>query len=349
MARSEGRGMDSALWSALPVATLLVGHDDVVAAANPAAESLFNLSSRALCGRALWDVICLDTDVGAAWHRALQGAAALSITDAELSPPSAARFRANLHCAPYEAGILVQIAPLDPRRVPTGAPIQKVARSAIGMAEMLAHEIKNPLAGITGAAQLLAMSLSAQNRELTDLIVGECRRITALLAQVEQFGNMQPPAARAINIHDTLERARRSAGLGFAAHMQICEQYDPSLPDAFADPDHLLQVVLNLIKNAAEAAPEGGAVTLRSFYDTGLVRDGAPLPLHIEIADDGPGLPPDIADQVFDPFVSGHENGTGLGLALVSKLMRDNGGAVSVQSAPGRTVFRLSLPRAPKE
>jgi two-component system nitrogen regulation sensor histidine kinase GlnL len=165
---------------------------------------------------------------------------------------------------------------------------------------------------------------------------------------------MCAPERREVNIHDVLDRARRSSMLGFGAHMKIIEDYDPSLPMALGDPDQLLQVVLNLIKNASEAgdAKEGGTIRLHTFYEHSfrLRRadgSGQTLPLQVEIIDDGPGLPPDIKGDIFDPFVSGKENGTGLGLALVSKIVSDHDGWISVDSVPGRTVFRISLPRAP--
>ncbi|MEO8530642.1 MAG: ATP-binding protein, partial [Deltaproteobacteria bacterium] len=156
-------------------------------------------------------------------------------------------------------------------------------------------------------------------------------------------------------IHDLLDRARRSAMISYAAHMKIIEDYDPSLPSTFADGDQLLQIFLNLIKNAAEAtrgAP--GTIRLRTFYDISLrLRradgGGNPLPLQIEIIDDGPGIAPEIAADIFEPFVSGRENGTGLGLALVSKIITDHDAWITVDSVPGRTVFRMSLPVAPKE
>ena len=263
----------------------------------------------------------------------------------------------NLQAAPLTDDpdtILLLIAPREfAERLGRGGQVKSAAKSAIGMAEMLAHEIKNPLAGITGAAQLLSMSLSPEDQELTDLIVAESRRIVKLLEQVEQFGNLRPPEKRPVNIHDVLDRARRSALLGFAAHMTIVEDYDPSLPPTAGDADQLVQVFLNLIRNAAEAAPQGGTIRIHSFYDLSLrLRrpdgSGAAVPLQVEIIDDGPGIREDLAADIFDPFVSGRENGTGLGLALVSKILADHGGWISVDSVPGRTVFRVSLPVAPK-
>lgn len=245
----------------------------------------------------------------------------------------------------------------------SGAP-RGAVRSAIGMAEMLAHEIKNPLAGIRGAAQLLAEGLGHEDRELADLIVDESRRIVALLDQVERFGDTTAPQLRPVNIHDILERARRSIALGGAAP-RIAADFDPSLPPALIDPGPIMQVVLNLLRNAAEALAGDGAgaghlasnggtaaplIRLRSFYDGGVRSDdGAPLPLQVEVEDNGPGIPEAIAGQIFEPFVSGRDNGTGLGLALVGKIVAQHGARVSVDSRPGRTVFRLSLPIAGKK
>jgi two-component system nitrogen regulation sensor histidine kinase GlnL len=232
--------------------------------------------------------------------------------------------------------------------------VKSAARSAIGMAEMLAHEIKNPLAGIAGAAQLISMNLSGEDLELTDLIVDETRRIVKLLEQVEQFGNVRLPEKKPVNIHDVLERARKSAIVGFGAHMVIEEDYDPSLPATYGDADQLTQVFLNLLKNAAQASDGKGKIKIRTFYEHSLrLRradgSGQPLPLQVEIIDDGPGIPPAIANEIFEPFVSGRENGTGLGLALVSKIISEHDGWVSLDSVPGKTRFRISLPVAPKE
>ncbi|WP_281982102.1 two-component system sensor histidine kinase NtrB [Thalassorhabdomicrobium marinisediminis] len=345
------------LWASLPVPALLLDPGAIIAESNPAAQSFFNLSSRALGGARLWDMIEVDAPLNAAYGRAEAQRSALFVNDVTLGGLAQADLQCAIQASPLQDSADQMLMLFTPRDMATrlipSARSQRAARSAIGMAEMLAHEIKNPLAGITGAAQLLAMSLPPEDREMTDLIVAESRRIVTLLDRVEQFGNLTPPALRPVNIHDVLDRARQSASVGVAAHMTIRDRFDPSLPDALADPDQLLQVILNLLANAAEAGAKGGTITLQTSYEPSLrLHDGdkpaARVPLQIDVIDDGPGLPPDIAGDIFDPFVSGRENGTGLGLALVSKLISGMGGMVTVTSAPGQTRFRLSLAVAPK-
>lgn len=350
--------VDTALWSSLPVPALLLDSEDVIIASNPAAESFLNMSAKVLVGQKLWEKVMIDAPLEGPFNRARDNQASLFVNDVDVGSGERAPMMCNLQFAPLQGADRAMIVMISPReiasRINQHHSSGKAAKSAIGMAEMLAHEIKNPLAGITGAAQLLSMGLSIEDQEMTDLIVAESRRIVKLLEQVEQFGNLRPPVLKPVNIHDILDRARRSAAVGFGAHMLFIEDYDPSLPQTLADGDQLLQVFLNLIKNAAEANKEGGAIRLHTFYDTSLrVRrsDGtqARLPLQVEVIDDGPGLPPEIAEDIFEPFVSGKENGTGLGLALVSKLIGDAGGWISVDSVPGKTVFRVSLPLAPND
>ena len=350
--------LDPNLWNSLPVPALLLAPDDTIAASNPAAEAFLNLSEKALLGQPLWDKVMVDTNLDGAYTRARDNKSSLFVNDVDVGSGERAPLQCNIQFAPLQGASGHMIMMISPREIASRmtqiTSSTKAARSAIGMAEMLAHEIKNPLAGITGAAQLLSMNLANGDLELTDLIVAESRRIVTLLDQVEQFGNLRKPQSREVNIHDILDRARQSASVGFAAHMTLIEDYDPSLPATWADPDQLQQIFLNLLKNAAEAGEEGGTIRLHTFYDTALRlrrTDGtrARLPLQIEIIDDGPGLPDEIASNIFEPFVSGRENGTGLGLALVSKLLSDMGGWISVDSVPGRTVFRISLPLAPDQ
>ncbi|WP_407493366.1 two-component system sensor histidine kinase NtrB [Pseudooceanicola sp. MF1-13] len=345
---------DDAIWASLPVPALILDPDDMIVAINAAAEGFLNTSSKSIIGQPVWDKVMIDAPLEKAFIRARETSSPLFVNDVDVGTGERAPLHCNLQVAPLAdqpGHMLFLISPRElAGRLTQDHTVKSAAKSAIGMAEMLAHEIKNPLAGITGAAQLLSMNLSAEDQELTDLIVEESRRIVKLLEQVEQFGNLTMPDLRPVNIHDVLDRARRSALLGFGAHMKIVEDYDPSLPMAVGDPDQLLQVILNLLKNASEAAgKEQGTIRLRTFFEHSfrLRRsdgEGATLPLQIEVIDDGPGLPPDIAGDIFDPFVSGRENGTGLGLALVSKIMSDHGGWISVTSVPGKTTFRLSLP-----
>ncbi len=346
------------IWASLPFPTLLVDQAATILEANPAAETFLNTSQKALRGQPVFDRLAIEAPLEEALTRVRANQSPLNINDVDVTTGDRPPLQCTVHLAPMHDNPDIVMLILSPReladRLGRSMGAKTAARSAIGMAEMLAHEIKNPLAGISGAAQLLSMNLTPEDQELTDLIVEETRRIVKLLEQVEQFGNLRPPDRKPVNIHDALDRARRSALVGFAAHMTIVEDYDPSLPPTFADSDQLMQVFLTLIKNAAEACKSGGTIRLHTFYDLSLRlrrKDGASaaLPLQIEIIDDGPGIPPEIAANIFEPFVSGRENGTGLGLALVSKIITDHEGWITVDSAPGRTVFRVSLPMAPRE
>ena len=344
------------IWASLPLPAFLVDIDGIIVEANPAAEIFLNASVKTLRGQPALDRLHIDAPMEEAFARARANQSPLFINDVDVTSGERAPMQCNVQIAPMLDNPGVAMLLISPReiadRLGRSMSVKSSARSAIGMAEMLAHEIKNPLAGISGAAQLLSMGLSPEDQEMTDLIVEETRRIVKLLEQVEHFGNLRAPDRRAVNIHDALDRARRSAMVGYGAHMTIVEDYDPSLPATFADPDQLVQVFLNLIKNAVEAAGKtGGTIRLHTFYDQSLrlrqkAGPGRAVPLQIEIIDDGPGIKPEIAADIFEPFVSGRENGTGLGLALVSKIITDHEGWISVDSAPGRTAFRVSLPVA---
>ncbi|WP_282157685.1 two-component system sensor histidine kinase NtrB [Shimia thalassica] len=347
-----------ALWNSLPVPALLVDPEDRIEDINPAAESFLNASAKSMRGVPVWDKIAVDSPLEDAFLRARKHGTPLFVNDADIGTGDGPPIQGNLKISPVADKDGYMLFLITSRalagRMTQSRGVKSSAKSAIGMAEMLAHEIKNPLAGITGAAQLLSMNLAPEDLELTDLIVEESRRIVKLLEQVEQFGNLSPAQKNPVNLHDVLDRARRSAMVGFGAHMVFHEDYDPSLPFAQGDADQLLQVVLNLLKNASEAADKKGTIRLRTYYDHSFRMrrsdgSGQALPLQVEVMDDGPGLPLDIKGDVFDPFVSGRENGTGLGLALVSKIISDHGGLINVDSVPGRTVFRISLPRLSKD
>jgi two-component system nitrogen regulation sensor histidine kinase GlnL len=227
------------------------------------------------------------------------------------------------------------------------------ARSVAGLSAMLAHEVKNPLSGIRGAAQLLSATVSGDDQALTQLICEEADRICKLVDRMELFANDRPPERHPVNIHTVLDRARRIAQAGVARNVHFIEDYDPSLPPVPGDHDQLIQVFLNLVKNAAEAL-EGyttrGEITLKTAYLPGMrlsvpgLRDRTNLPLEFTVADNGPGVPEELIPHMFEPFVSGRAGGSGLGLALVAKIVGDHGGVIECEAGARGTRFRILMP-----
>ena len=227
------------------------------------------------------------------------------------------------------------------------------ARSISSMAALLAHEVKNPLAGIKGAAQLLQADLSPENQEFARMIVEETNRVTALLDRMEGFaGGAQTPLSP-VNIHEILDHCLRISSASYGDQLTVKRRYDPSLPSVEGHRDLLIQAFLNIVKNAFEATENRTELTVVTSYARGRRLNGGGaarlhVPIQVEVIDNGPGIAPELRDHLFDPFVSGKNGGSGLGLALVASVVADHGGLVEVDSVPGRTVFRINFPTAGK-
>jgi two-component system nitrogen regulation sensor histidine kinase GlnL len=352
MTASPGPGF-AELFAALPVGVMVIDPEGAIAHANADCEALLNLSERAMLGQSLESVLRSPRDPA---RREDHGFAAFD-TEVELTRGGRVRvdfIEAAIADYPGWRTITLHHAATS-RRLGQSADRASAARAAVGAAAMLAHEIKNPLSGIRGAAQLLGSSRTGEGEELTSLIVTEVDRIAALIDRMQDFTDTRPLTLGSENIYPLLDHARRVATAGFAANVTIEERFDPSLPPVLVDRDAVLQVILNLLKNASEAMVHqaDARITLATAYRHGMAVSAAPgrprqpLPIEICVIDNGPGAPPDIADHLFDPFISGKPEGQGLGLALVDKLVRDMGGIIQYarEGSPEATVFRILLPR----
>jgi two-component system nitrogen regulation sensor histidine kinase GlnL len=351
-------GASEAVLNSLPHPVIVVGPDGKIAEANSAAESFFEVSAPLLRRNELREVVPFGSPLLALVEQVRQRSAAVNEYKVDLSTPRMPRDRlVDLHVAPLpeQPGHIVVM--LQERTIADKMDRQlthrSAARSVTALAAMLAHEIKNPLSGIRGAAQLIEQSASADDRALTQLICDETDRIVKLVDRMEVFADERPIERIPVNIHVVLEHVKRLALSGFARHIRVVEEYDPSLPMVYANRDQLVQVFLNLVKNAAEAIGESatdGEIQLTTAFKPG-VRLSLPgskarvsLPLEFCVKDNGPGVPDDLMPHLFDPFVTTKPSGSGLGLALVAKIVGDHGGVIECESQPRRTIFRVLMP-----
>jgi len=346
----------AAVLNALPDPVLVIGPDDRILYANNAAEQLFRYSRSYMRERVLSDLIPHDSPVLLLVDRVRREESTMSQHGVRLETPRIGEHLVRVDgasMADRSGSVVLTIKEQSVAgKIDRSLTHRDSARSISAMAALLAHEIKNPLSGVRGAAQLLEQSVSGDDAQLTRLIVEETDRVVSLIDRMEAFtGDTEFDDRGPVNIHEVLERVLTLAKTGFASHVRFIEAYDPSLPPVHGNKDRLIQVFLNLVKNAAEAVPEeGGEITVATAYQHG-VRLQAPggdmpmqLPLVVTIQDNGPGIPDDLRRHIFDPFVTTKQGGTGLGLPLVAKLIGDHGGVIDLDSRPRRTVFRIMLP-----
>jgi two-component system nitrogen regulation sensor histidine kinase GlnL len=357
MASGTNPGISGSLLDALPHPVLLIDEAGRIGAANTAAETFFEASANTLKRHPLTYFVPFGSPLLALVEQVRERGGAVSEYRVDVGTPRNGRERiVDIFAAPrhdHDSAVVVMLQErtmadkIDRQLIHRGA-----ARTVSGLAAMLAHEIKNPLSGIRGAAQLLESSVEGDDRALTQLIRDETDRIVKLVDRMEVFSDERPVEREPVNIHVVLDHVRRLAESGVARSARITCEYDPSLPPVLANRDQLIQVFLNLVKNAAEAIGDtsNGEIVLTTAYRPGF-RISEPgnatavtLPLEFCVRDNGSGVPDELIAHLFDPFVTTKANGSGLGLALVAKIIRDHGGIVECESQPGKTIFRVLMP-----
>jgi two-component system nitrogen regulation sensor histidine kinase GlnL len=358
MQTSESGSRADAIFNILPLPVFVLGPDDRILQANHAAQAFFETSQSMMQRHYLADIVPFGSPLLSLVGSVRSQGGSVSEYRVDLGSPRIGLDRivdifVSASSEDDDAVIVMLQEKTIAEKMDRQLTHRSAARSISAMGSMLAHEIKNPLSGIRGAAQLLETSVGDEDRTLTQLICDETDRIVKLVDRFEDFADGRPIEREPVNIHSVLEHVKRLAGSGFARNIRFVEQYDPSLPLLFGNRDQLVQVFLNLIKNAAEAIGMDaidGEIELKTAFRPG-VRMNSPgsktrvaLPLEILVRDNGPGVPDDLMRSLFDPFITTKPSGSGLGLALVSKIIGDHGGVAECESQPRRTVFRVLMP-----
>ena len=355
-----GRG--AGIVEALPLPIILVGLEYRLLHANQAAEQFFDMGVGLLLKQKLGDLLPFGSPLLQLIGQARERGASIAERNVDLSTPRLGERVADVTLTPTDDGaviVLLQERSLA-HRIDRQLLYRGAARSMSGMAAVLAHEIKNPLAGIRGAAQILEEAVSSEDRVLAELIRNEADRIRALIDRMEAFGDPMALARTPVNIHEVLDRVKLVAETSFGRRLRIIENFDPSLPPVWGDRDNLIQAFMNIIRNAADAAPpDNGEIVLSTAYRPG-VRIATPvggpghkqrlsLPLEVTVRDNGSGIAADLLPYIFDPFITTKSHGAGLGLPLVAKIIADHGGVIECESQSRRTLFRVLLPVASVE
>jgi len=346
--------MASQVLASLPNPLFILDSKNCFVYLNQAAEMFFQSSQTILLGVSLNNLIPEDTPIFSMLKLAKEQNISVGDQGLELAGAKLKLKSVNVQITPFGELSPHLLISLQERafaeRLRGQALFRGAARSISSMAALLAHEVKNPLAGIKGAAQLLESGVGDDDRVLTRMIVEESDRITALLDRMEGFAGGARLNLSPVNIHEVLDHCLGLASASYGAHLTVCRHYDPSLPPVHGHRDLLIQAFINMIKNASEATDTKGELIVKTSYFHGRhlsASDGSShVPVQVDLIDNGRGIPDDIRDHLFDPFVSGHTGGTGLGLTMVASIVADHGGMIEVESMLGRTAFRMNFPVA---
>jgi two-component system nitrogen regulation sensor histidine kinase GlnL len=346
-----------AILNALESVVIVVAPDRTVRFVNDAGEEFFSASANQIRGQDIAQIIPSDSPLLSLLAQAMNDGNSVFETGLIIATPRIQRQVINVQVSPLDGHPGSAVINIFGRSIADQVDRQmthrNAARSITAMSAMLAHEVKNPLSGIRGAAQLLEQSANGDDQKLTRLICDETDRICSLVDRMEVFSDQRLLDTAPVNIHLVLERVKALGKAGFAQNINILEHYDPSLPPVQGNHNQLVQIFLNLLKNAAEAITgANGEIVLTTQYRNGVrftvqgSRAQVHLPLVVTIQDNGPGIPPNLQNELFDAFVTTKLKGSGLGLALVAKMVDDHGGVIEFDSQPGRTEFRVMLPVA---
>jgi two-component system nitrogen regulation sensor histidine kinase GlnL len=345
----------------IPAGVIVFDEEDQIVFVNPSAETFFSTSAQQLRLMSIEELFGPNSAVGGLFQQARLTSMPIAEFDVQIMLPRAGTVQASVTVVPVleangnqpNGDMILQFSTTSiAHRIEQQMRRQGAARSTAGMVAVLAHEVRNPLAGIRGAAQIIESSVSGEERELTQLIADEVDRISNLIERIDVFAEIGPAPEKPVNIHEALARARRVLeSSGALAELNFREAFDPSLPLVRGDFEGLVQIFLNLIKNAADAARIGGKeILIKTAYRHGLRlaadgrREWGALPIEVSVQDNGPGIPKELQSDIFDPFVTTKPGGHGLGLAVVAKIVGDHAGAVEFESEPFRTIFNIHLP-----
>ncbi|MCE2517845.1 MAG: two-component sensor histidine kinase [Alphaproteobacteria bacterium] len=340
---------------------IALDEQDQLVFVNTAAEEFFKASRGILEGMPLSGFIDADHAIFGMIKRSRNSRASVSDQGLDITSPRLGHRLVNIQVSSLHGAGLPQVVVIAlqeralAERLRGQEMFRGAARSMTSLSALLAHEIKNPLAGIRGAAELLQQGEgvdAGERQALTGLIVAETDRIAALLTRMEALAGGKAIDRHPVNIHEVIDHCIRLAENSFGKNRTIMSRFDPSLPATEGDRDLLIQSLLNLIKNACEATDNNGTILISTSYNLGarlsVADEGSRLiaPLVVEVTDNGVGISPELRAHIFDPFVTDKSNGSGLGLALVASAIADHGGTIDVSSRPGETSFRIGLPLA---